>query len=162
MELLKKYKTDLDYSPDILLGRSGNISAYIDDFSNKVLYEDGEYLITCNSFISPQWLKLWHLSHDNHILVGELLCRQKDIFKAKYVSIINVSIDKEHRGKGFSYRLYNSLLSNLPEDCRGIITDQKIRQDKKRAYKIFTNLGGFLNTNGYLEIPNPKTTNYYE
>ena len=156
VELLKRYKKDIDYSPNILLGRSGSISAYIDDYSNKVLYKDTEYIITCNSFKSPEWLKLWHLSHDNQFLVGELLCRKKTLFNVEYASIINVSIDKEHRGKGFSYRLYNSLLSNLPKNYMGIIDNYKVKIDKKRAYKIFHNLGGFLNSNGYLEIPNPK------
>jgi hypothetical protein len=162
VELLKKHKKDLDYFPEIILGRSGNISAYIDDYLNKIVYQDGEYLITCDSFKSPKWLKLWHLSNNNQVLVGELLCKEKIVFNAKYISVINVEIDKAHRGKGFSYRLYNSLLSNLEKEVRGIISHHKLRQNKKRANKIFNNLGGFVNTNGYLEIPNPKTTNYYE
>tara|TARA_B110000503_G_C7101383_1_gene393936 strand:+ start:805 stop:1281 length:477 start_codon:yes stop_codon:yes gene_type:complete len=158
VEVLRNYKKDLDYSPSIILGRSGSISAYIDDFGNKILYSDNEYQITCNSFTTPEWVKLWSLSHDNKNLVGELLCRTKMLFNAKYVSVIDISIDAEHRGKGFSYRLYNSLLSNLPIDYRGMVDNYKDKTNKKRAFKIFKNLGGFLNTSGYLEIPNPKNT----
>lgn len=158
MEVLRKHKNDLDVSPEILLGRMGNITAYIDEYLNRILWKDDEYLITCNSFTSPQWLKLWHLSPLNQNLIGELLCKEKPCFNQKYISIINIEIDKEHRGKGFSYRMYNSLLSNLPKDVNGIIANHKIRTNKKRAYKIFTNLGGYLNSNGYLVIPNPKNT----
>ena len=41
----------------------------------------------------------------------------------RYISMKYVFVNDNHKGRGFSYRMVNSLLSVLNEDTQGIITN---------------------------------------
>ena len=52
--------------------------------------------------------------------------------------------------------MINSLLSILNDNIEGIVTNYKLRQNRKSMKRFFEYLGGFINDFNYLEIKNPK------
>jgi len=99
---------------------------------------------------------LLYKSENRDIKVGELVCSKKTYFNNDYFYINYVVVSDKHKGSGYSYRMMNCLLSILNPNIKGLIVNIKDRLEVKPMIKLFTELGGYKNGFGYMEILNPK------
>lgn len=154
MEALKK--RDIEYNPLIAQHRPFEIWSTVDSLGRKIIWNDGVYKIAVDSYKSPTLLRLFAPATKGEKVVGELICSSKELFGKKYIYLNFVTVDSNHRGQAYSHRMVNCLLSILNNDIEGIITNYESRKNPKPMRTFFEALGGFINTNGYLEIKNPK------
>jgi hypothetical protein len=149
-------KADYEYSFELLKPKSFEIWARVDSMGRNIIYQDSEYKISIDNYIRPTLLKLYYNKKGRDMKVGELVCNEKNHLGKSYVSLKYIDIQDNHKGKGFSFRMINSLLSILNCNIEGIITNFDSRKNSSSILKLFTTLGGYKNDFGYLQIKNPK------
>lgn len=149
-------KSDYEYSFELLKPKSFEIWARVDSMGRNVIYQDSEYKISIDNYIKPTLLKLYYNKKGKDMKVGELVCNEKIHLGKNYISLKYIDIQDNHKGKGFSFRMTNALLSILNFNIEGIITNFDSRQNSSSILKLFTTLGGYKNDFGYLQIKNPK------
>lgn len=150
-------KPDWEYSPEIVSQKNCEIWANVDFFGRNVIYRDSNYKIVVDSFNKPQIVRLFTNAVINEKKVGELVCTHKQYKGKNYIYLNYIYIQDKYKGGAYSFRMINSLLSILNEDIEGIVTNYKVRQNRKSMQKFFEYLGGYINDFDYLEIKNPKS-----
>jgi len=159
-------KQDYEYSFELLNPKQFEIWAKVDSMGRNIIYQDAEYKISIDSFENPKYLKLYFNKNGRDLKVGELICSDKYFNSTngekpvRYISMKYVFVNDNHKGRGFSYRMVNSLLSVLNDEIDGIITNFDNRNKNSSIVKMFSNLGAFKNGYGYLEIKNPKKNGF--
>lgn len=154
VEVLKK--RDYEFSPELLKPKGFELWAKVDSLGRKLIWQDSNYKISVDSYSHPTVFRLLTKATKGEKKIGELVCSEKTMFGKKYISLNYVNVFDEHKGAGYSFKMMNCLISMLSEDIEGIITNFDNRIDPKPVKKLFTSLGGFKNSFGYLEIKNPK------
>lgn len=150
-------KKDWIINPKIISKKDCEIWANTDSLGRNVIYRDSNYKIVVDSFNEPKVVRLLTQSTTlTEKKVGELVCFEKKIFDKSYMYLKYISIEDAHNGCSYSYRMINSLISILNKSIYGLITPYKQRINHKDFYILFSNLGGYVNDFGYLEIKNPK------
>jgi hypothetical protein len=149
-------KRDYEYGIEISKPKKFEIFANIDFFGRNIIFQDENYKISIDNFEEPNLIKLLYKSDNRDIKVGELVCTKKTYFNNDYIYINYVNVSDKHKGAGYSYRMMNCLLSILNPNIKGILSCYKDRIEKKPMVKLFSELGGYVNGFGYIEILNPK------
>lgn len=154
--VVQSKKRDYEYAIEIIKPQRLEIFANIDFLGRNIIFQDEKYKITIDNFDEPSVLKLLYKSENRDIKVGELVCSKKTYFNNDYFYINYVVVSDKHKGSGYSYRMMNCLLSILNPSIKGLIVNIKDRLQVKPMIKLFTELGGYKNGFGYMEILNPK------
>jgi hypothetical protein len=149
-------KRDYEYSPEMLRQKPFELWAKVDSLGRKLIWHDTRYKIVVDCYENPTLLRLFTEATIGEKKVGELICSEAEYFGKKYTRLYYVNIDKLHKGAGYSYKMMNCLIAILPQHIEGIITQYTDRIEPEPVKKLFTNLAGFVNDFGYLEIKNPK------
>jgi len=149
-------KEDYEYNFEFFKPKQFEIWAKVDSMGRNIIYQDENYKISIDSFVNPTYLTLYYSKIGRDFKVGELICTDKYFKSGRYITMKYVSVQNNHKGRGLSYRMVNSLLSILDTEIQGIITNFEQRDKNSPIVKMFCNLGAFKNELGYLEIKNPK------
>lgn len=149
-------KRDYEFSPELLKSKPFELWATVDTLGRKLIYQDKDYKIAVDSFNSPTQLKLYTKATIGEKEVGQLICGVVNYFDKSYMKLYFIQINDAHKGKGYSFKMMNCLLSILRPETQGIITNYSDRLNPEPLEKLFTSLGGYINKFGYFEIKNPK------
>lgn len=155
-KVVQSKKCDYEYSPEILRQKPFELWAKVDSLGRKLIWQDENYKIIVDCYENPTLVSLYTEATIGERKVGELICSESEYFGKKYIRLHFLDIERKHKGAGYSYKMMNCLLSILPENIEGIITNYSDRLNPEPIKKLFTNLAGFVNDFGYLEIRNPK------
>lgn len=138
------------------------IWAKTDFMGRNIIYQDESYKISINSFLKPKVVNLFKTSFPSEKKVGELVLFEKYHNNKQYLIIKYVTLDISTDNENYNYyysRMINSVLSILPKNIDGILINFDDRINKKEIVNLFSELGGYNNNFGYLQIKNPKLNN---
>jgi ribosomal protein S18 acetylase RimI-like enzyme len=120
-----------------------------DEFGNIVARIIGNYKILIDSEESPTYISLYYKEGDNWRRVGELRAsisemrwEKSDDFE-KYYKISLVSVDPEHRRKGFAKLMYDVLINTRGNDIVGMYSYLPDRSNKREIPKIWNKYNSY-------------------
>ena len=125
-----------------------------DKNGNKIVFEKGDYRISVDDENYARNIVLWHREKVNGkeywakrgVLNANIkesrYSEEGDKDFAKYLSISEVEIEKDHRGQGLSTQLYKALINYSGDDIKAILSYTPSRVNKTQVPKIWKRLGG--------------------
>jgi len=109
----------------------------VDENGRNIVWENDNYMISVNDPENATYIVLWN----NGKKVGELFTTKgRNSATNGYLSVQNIEIDKQHRGKGLSSKMYDALLNHLGEKYKGISSENEQRVNKKQVPQIWKRL----------------------
>lgn len=116
-----------------------------------VVWTDGVYYVAVNNLQNPSFITVW--TEDNK-KVGRMTTDVHRVMKEPWIRVSDVSVDRKHQGNRLAVRMYQVLLTLMPQEYAGL-AGYEPDIVSNRVIKIYKRMGA-INDGDYWFVRNPN------